>query len=179
ESISSLTYLAYNDENSRIAFAILAGVVFIMNYLFYSLFTINVHRDKTIAFDNPEGRVSVSLAALEDLVKRTIHSVEEIKDGKSNIVASKKGLHVKIRLSIRSDVSIPEMSSQVQELVKDKIQDTIGIDEKVDIAVYISKIIAESTLKTRKKEGVVKKSKEDKNKGEDQEPQVPFQGYLA
>ena len=178
ENVSNLVYLSYYDDNVRIAFGALAGIIVVMNFVFYKLFTINVHRDKTIAFDNPEGRVSVSLAALEDLVKRTIHDVDEVKDSKTKIVASKKGLHISMRLAIRSDVSIPAMISQVQDLIKDKIQDTIGLDEKVDITVYVGKIVPDIKTEVKKK-----KKKSDDNaesKPEDGgEPTVPFHGYRA
>ncbi len=173
EDVVSLLSVIYTDINARIVFAGLAAFILVMNYIFYKLFTVNVHRDKTIAFDNPEGRVSVSLVALEDLVKRTLQQVDRIKDAKSNIVASKKGLHVKVRLAIKSDVSIPTITSQVQELIKDKIQDTIGLDEKVDINVYINKIIADSTLDTKKKS----KSEDKTDKGGETERSVPFHGY--
>lgn len=174
EDTFMLLNFIYTDETSRIIFAGLAGFILLINYVFYVLFTVNVHRDKTIAFDNPGGRVAVSLSALEDLVKRALQAVEGVKDTKSIISASKKGIHVRLRLSIKSDVNIPELTSNVQEMIKDRIHDTIGIDEKVDINVYVKKIIAESTYAMKKSS--VPKSKDTKE-SDQQDRSVPFHGY--
>src|SRR6185503_15365199 len=56
----------YTDNDLRLLLGILAGIMLLCNLFFYRYFSVNVHRDKVIAFDNPSGRVSVSLLAMED-----------------------------------------------------------------------------------------------------------------
>jgi len=94
-----------------------------------------------IAFDNPGGRVSVSLNAIEELIKRIISRFSEVREVKSRVSVSRKGLHIKVRLILRAEGSIPEVTSRVQDAVKSKIQDTIGIDEPIDVAIYVGKIL--------------------------------------
>ena len=167
--------LVYTDDTLKFIFIIFSGVVLFINFVFYRVFSVNIRRDKTIAFDNPNGRVTVSLVALEDLIKRTTQGMLDIKDAKSNIVVSKKGLHVTLRLSILSDVSIPAMISEVQDLVKSKIQDTIGLEEKLDINVYVVKIVTQVAFDGKKKKKESKKNVEKKK--EAVETPIPFQGY--
>ena len=169
--IMEALYMIYFDYTlRRIIGAVAVGLLFI-NFMFYRLFSVNTHRDKIIAFDNPAGRVTVSLTALEDLVKRTIIRLSEIKDVRINITASKKGLNIKSKLILRSEVNIPEITSKVQEFIRKKIQDMIGIDEPLNVAIYIGKIIPEPIKgKRQQKEEEVE---------EPPSPTVPFQGYRA
>jgi len=161
----------YIDQNLRIVTGILGAALLVLNFIFYKMVSVNVHRDKMVAFDNPSGRVTVSLLAMEDLIKRLLITIYEIRDVKSVILATKKGLQVKIKLNLLSEVSIPELSKRVQDLVTKKIQETIGLDEKINVGIYVSKITLEQ-VKEKKK---VKKDKKD----DKPTPNVPFQGYRA
>ncbi len=165
-------YLIYSDEQLRIIFGSATGLLLVVNFAFFKLFTRNSKKEKIIAFDNPSGRVSVALTALEDLVKRMTVKLSEVRDVKSSITTSKKGLKIKIRLVLCSEVNIPEVTSRVQDSVKKKIQDTIGLDEAVDIAIYVGKIVPEPSKKEKQQDKVEPKQ-------ENLEPNIPFQGYRA
>jgi len=169
EDVSNVLFVLYHDEQLRMIFALLAGVILLQNYTFYRYFSVNVHRDKIIAFDNPSGRVTVSLVAMEDLVRRMLIKNDEVKEVKPNIVASKKGLQVKIRLVLRSDVNIPELTSKLQNAVKQKIQDTIGLEESLDVSIYVGKISHERFKKQSTSKEKIPEEKSPTN--------VPFQGY--
>ena len=108
-SVTRFFHFIYFDDNLQIVFMLLGIIVLLQNYMIYKYYSVNVHRDKIIAFDNPSGRVTVSLFAMEDLVKRVIYQLPEIKDAKATIMATKKGLRIKTRLSLRSEVNIPEI----------------------------------------------------------------------
>lgn len=167
--VSEFLKVAYSDPDLRIMLGVLSGMILLMNFVFYRIFSVKITKEKVIAFDNPAGRVTVSLQALEDLVKRILMKSTEITDVKPKLSASKKGLTVKIRLILKSDVNIPALTSRVQEVVKRKIQDTIGIDEDVTVSIFVGKIIPEEVS-----------FESEKPKGQPQEKgdvQVPFQGY--
>jgi len=168
EQVQFLASAIYLDETLRLIFGSLGAGLIVLNYIFYQIYSVNVHRDKIIAFDNPSGRVSLSLVALEDLVKRMLSKLSEVKDIKQNITASRKGLFITIRLILRSEVNIPEITSKVQELVKKKIQDIIGLDEPINVSIYIGKIIPEK---------IQGKSILEEKEKEKSEPNIPFQGY--
>jgi len=165
-----LLQVIYTDESLQTIVAGVVCVLLLINYLVYRGFSVNTRKEKIIAFDNPSGRVSVSLFALEDLVKRMLAKMSEVKEARSGITVSKKGLYVKIRITLCSEVNIPEITSRVQEMVKSKIQDTIGIDEPVNVAIYVGKIIPMN----------IKDKREDKEEEQEKlETNIPFQGYRA
>jgi uncharacterized alkaline shock family protein YloU len=171
QNFINLWIFIYQDEALRMICAAGAGSMLFLNFIFYRAFTVNIHKEKTIAFDNPAGRVSVSLGAIEDLTKRVISRESEVREAKSRISVSKKGLLIKIRLVLRAEGSIPEVTSRVQELVKKKIQKTIGLDEPIEVAIYVGKILPD--------QGGEKKQPKNEEPQKDPQQNVPFQGYRA
>ena len=171
KDILDLLYITHIDDNLRVAVGSIAAGLLFINFILYRQLDVNAHKEKIIAFDNPSGRVRVALVALEDLLRRTISRFPEVKESKVDIRASKRALSVKIRLVLCSEVNIPELTSIVQETAKRKIQDIIGLDEPLNISVYISKILGD----------VVKEKRSGKKEepGERSGVQVPFQGYRA
>ncbi len=144
-------------------------LVVLFSFLFARIVYGSQQKEKNIAFDNPSGRVSVSLGAVEDLVRRMIQKVEEVKEVRPSIIASKKGIEIESRLVLRSDVNIPQMTSRLQDMVKNKIQEILGIEESVHVRIHIVKIINEQPK--------AKAKKKIEEKKEEEEPAVPFQGY--
>ncbi|MGE0269072.1 MAG: alkaline shock response membrane anchor protein AmaP [Candidatus Omnitrophota bacterium] len=167
-----LIYLVYTDENLKYIAGMLAGILIVVNYVFYRILSVNVRQDKVYSFENPNGRVSVSLFALEDLIRRMLLQFIEIKDVKPTIRISNKGFQVKIPLVLKSEVNIPEVTTRVQSEVLKKIKDTIGVDEIIKVGVYVGKIHP-ARFKERLDKSDKSESKDDDSKG----PIVPFQGY--
>lgn len=160
----------YYNSNFQVAYFVVALALLILNHIFWGTITGNQQRGKLIAFDNPSGRVTVSLSAIEDLIQRVVARASEVKEVRSNIIAGKKGLEVMIRLVLNADINIPELTSHLQELVKRKIQDIIGIEETVVVKVDVTKIIPDS--KSRRH------IEEDKKDDLTDNP-IPFHGYRA
>lgn len=171
QDVVYLMYRIYQDTDLRIFFGALAGILLIKNFIYVRTLAGYQQRGKTIAFDNPSGRVSVSLVALEDLIRRVIDRVPEVKDVKPVITAGKKGIDVWAKIILRADVNLPDMTSKLQDLIKRKIQDTIGLEETVVVRIDVVKIIANGKSKRKDKNG--------DNQSQAIEPTVPFHGYRA
>ncbi|MBF0478754.1 MAG: alkaline shock response membrane anchor protein AmaP [Candidatus Omnitrophica bacterium] len=164
-----LAAMAYTMDQIRLIIAITAGVMLFINFLFYRFCSVNVRRDKIIAFDNPYGRVSVSLAALEESARRAVLRLDEIKEVRASIEASRGHLRCRLKINLNKEVNIPELTSRVQVLVRDKIQDAIGLEEKIDVMVYVSRIIPSYVSRTP--------NEEKKTDSTNAEPHIPFRGY--
>ena len=168
-SLIAILQTIYTQDRLRLIIGIAAGVILFKNFLYYQLLSMSLGR-KTIAFDNPSGRVSVSLPALEDLIRRTINKSPEVKQSKSSVVASKKGLRVTVKLILRSARNIPDLTSRIQEIVQNKVHEMIGISEPVNVTVYVSKIVPDKNSD---------RDSSDKSQEEKLEPHIPFHGYRA
>ena len=140
EIVRGLDYVYY-DLNAK-TYVGVAGLLVI----FYSLFTLqisigNFRREKTIAFDNPGGQVTISLTAIEDFIRKTAAHIPEVKELKPNVVAGKKGINIGTRAVVFSDSNIPDATEKVQAILKSRIQEMLGIEEAITIKVHIAKIV--------------------------------------
>ena len=108
-------------------------------------------REKTIAFTNPEGQVTISLSAIEDLIRKVARQVTELKDLRCDVKANKKGaIQITARVTLWSDANIPDVTERVQSLIKSRVQNMLGLEETVTCSVHISKIVHRDDIKKRK-----------------------------
>lgn len=170
EDIANSLSVFYNDLHMRWLAGGIGGALITISFILARIISGTRQKERTIAFDNPSGRVSVSLGAVEDLIKRMMYRLAEIGEARLHIIATKKGIETDVRLTLKADVNIPELTSRLQELVKSKIQEILGIEEAVIVRIHVVKIASEE-------------SKSLKNKREGSEGKIesstsaPFHGY--
>lgn len=161
--ISEVLDVVYYDAHMRILVAGISIGVICVSIALENLIYGSRRRERTIAFDNPGGPVTVSLSALEDLIKRLSIQVAEIKEIRPTVLAIRKGLDIDIKLILRSEANIPELTARLQDLVKRKVEEAIGMEGKLYIHVHVIKISLED-IKSRRQISL-------------EDPQVPFHGY--
>ena len=163
-TVQHLLQMVYYDNQSGAIAGICAGGIMFMSYLLARLIYGRRRKERTIAFENPTGEVTVSLSALEDLIKRVIVQMPEIREIRPYMIATRKGLEVDIKLILRHEVNIPDLTARFGDLVRRKIEEAVGMEGKINIRIHVTKISLED-LKY-------------KNKDEFQLPtQAPFHGY--
>jgi uncharacterized alkaline shock family protein YloU len=166
QTIKRLLLMIYYDNQSGAMAAICAGGLMFMSFILARLIYGSRQMERTIAFENPNGRVTVSLTALEDLIKRLIVQMPEVKEIRPYMIATRKGLEVDIKLALRHEVNIPELTARFQDLVRRKIEEAVGMEGKINIRMHVVKISLED-IKSKKRE-------------EFQIPtQAPFHGYRS
>ncbi len=148
--------------NVRLATGLVGALIILIGFVFSQIMFSRMKREKTIAFQTPSGEVLVALNAVEDLIRKLTGDIEGIKEARPNVIASKKGIEINLRLALNADVHIPEFTGKIQDLIKEKIQEILGIDEAIIVKIFVTKIAI--------KEG-------HKKKKEDEETTVPFRGY--
>lgn len=100
-----------------------------------------LNKSKLITFQNPDGEVTISLSAIEAYVHRVAKDIPGIKDVKSHVNVSKKGINITSYVSISAGTNIPEATEVIQMTVKSKVQDMLGIAENINIKMHINKIL--------------------------------------
>ena len=166
QTIQRLLQLVYFDDQSRAIAGICAGGIMFMSFLLAKLIYGSRQMERTIAFENPAGGVTVSLTALEDLIKRLIVQVPEVKEIRPYMIATRKGLEVDIKLVLRQEANIPELTGRFQDLVRRKIEEAVGMEGKINIRVHVIKISLEDIRSRDKDEFQIS-------------TQTPFHGYRS
>jgi hypothetical protein len=159
----------YQDGNASTLAAVIIAATLLISLVFARVIYGRQEQERLIHFDNALGRVTISISAIEDLIRRLVIHTPQIKEIRPNIVSVKKGLDIEIRLVLRSDVNIPEMTADLQDIIKRKVQDVIGSEETIKIRVHVIKIVSESFT-------------DGKGRGNEDQggvSPVPFHGYRA
>lgn len=147
--------MIYDTMNARLSLGITGALLILISILVMQIALGKLAREKTIAFENPDGQVTISLSAIEDFIKRTLKQLPEVKELRPYVKATKKGITITNRVTLFSDISIPDTTEKIQNLVKARVQDMLGVDEPINIKVHVVKI-------SHKEESVKNTKKEDK-----------------
>jgi len=160
-------YIAGVRQRTNVRYGIYGvGILFIvLGFIFSRVQYAKMRKEKTIAFENPDGQVVVSLAAIEDYVRRIVKQLPQVKDLKSNVTASKRGVDVMTVATLFADANIPEVTEKIQAIIKSKLLEMLGIEESISVRVHVAKLIS-------------KNAKEETGSGEIKEMarHVPFRG---
>lgn len=96
--------------------------------------------NRLITFKNPDGEVTVAISAIENFVKRVARDVPGIRDIRSAVRVSRKGIKITSHVSIFEGTNIPEVTENIQMTVKARVRDILGIDENINMTMHVSSI---------------------------------------
>jgi hypothetical protein len=164
--INNLLIFAQSSHNSRVVIGFSGVLLILISFSFAQIILGKFQREKTIAFTTSNGQVTISLSAVEDLIRRLAGIIPEVKELRPNVVANKKGIIVEMRVVLRSEANIPELTSRLQDITKSKIQEVLGVDEQIIIRIHVAKIAHDEKDSRRRKDF----EKEDRST-------IPFSGY--
>ena len=81
-----------------------------------------------VIYESAMGEVHISLGAVESLVNKTARSVKGVRDMKAVITHAPDGLHAHLTGTVSPDVSIPEVSEEIQSQVRQYVKRVVGVD---------------------------------------------------
>lgn len=141
DSVINLFFYLAHTNNLRIGMALTGLLLIVINISIAQLSVGKLRKHKTIAFENPYGPVTLSLSAVEDDIKKLTGKMPEIKEIRSSISAGKSGIEVAAKVTLYSDVNIPEVTEKIQNAIRIRLQEMLGIEETVTIKVNVAKIV--------------------------------------
>ncbi|MBD3425984.1 MAG: alkaline shock response membrane anchor protein AmaP [Candidatus Omnitrophica bacterium] len=104
----------------------------------------SMKRSRVLSFQNPDGEVTVSLNAIEEYIHKVAKSIPGIKDVRSKVDISKKGIEIITDVTLSAGSNIPQVTEAIQMEVRDKVQGMLGIEEKVNVKMHIKKVMTKS-----------------------------------
>jgi hypothetical protein len=166
QDINNLLLYTQTSTNSKIVVGLTGLLLILISFSFAQLILGRFQREKTIAFTTSSGEVTIALSAVEDLIRRLAGIMPEIKELRPDVIATKKGILVDLRVVLKSEANIPELTSRLQDITRSKIQDVLGIEEQIVIRIHVTKIISIEE-RDRKRREIEK----------EEQPTIPFSGY--
>jgi len=120
-----------------------------------------LRRNKSITFKSDEGKVSVTLVAIEDMLKKMLETKTEVSRIKTKVILRKKSIEVVARGVLTAEVNLVDFTKEIQERVREKVHTLLGEDKQVQVNLEIRKIaLSKKDLLT-----------------EEKEPEIPFRNY--
>ncbi|MCM8778760.1 MAG: alkaline shock response membrane anchor protein AmaP [Candidatus Omnitrophica bacterium] len=160
EDISGMLTLIGSSYKLRLSLGIIGCVLMLFSFLGMQLSIGKLRREKTIAFTNPDGQVTVSLHAIEDFIHKIVRGIEEVKELKADVVATKKGIQINARVNLWASTDIPGTTEKIQQLIKTRLQEMLSLEESIHIKIHVVKIVERPPASTR-----------------EQTPEIPFRSY--
>jgi uncharacterized alkaline shock family protein YloU len=165
QDITNTLAYVHGSIDSRIIVGLSGALLILISFSFAQLILGRFQRERTIAFSTSSGEVTIALSAVEDLIKRLSGVIPEIRELRPDVIATKKGIVVDLRVILKSEANIPELTARLQEITKAKIQEALGLEEQIIIRIHVTKIVF-GEEKERKRRELDK-----------EEPRIPFSGY--
>lgn len=88
------------------------------------------------------GVVAISLDAVENLVRKTARGVKGVREIKAIVTHGKDGLSVLLTGTISPEVSIPQVSEEIQSSVRQYVKRVVGV-ELADVRLQVENIANE------------------------------------
>jgi uncharacterized alkaline shock family protein YloU len=164
EDAAKFLSIAYYDNQYRQITGLTGALFILFGLAAAQAISSKIQREKTIAFANPNGQVTITLSAVEDLIKRLTNQLSELKEAKAHVKATKRGIDIRMRVVLRSETNIPDFTARLQDMIASKIQDVFGIDEKISVKIHVAKILTSDEKPKKKQDTIV------------EEIRVPYQG---
>ena len=74
-----------------------------------------------------QGEIAITIPAIKVLIMRAIKPIEGVRDIKPHVSQSVEGLVIKLHMAINPELSVPNLSQQIQSAVKQYLQDIGGL----------------------------------------------------
>jgi uncharacterized alkaline shock family protein YloU len=145
---------------SSSAALVLIGLIIILLCLRYiQKMILSSRQNKNISLESKEGKVNITVMAVEDMLKKMLEERDEVSHIKIKVSLKKKIISVQIKGYLNYEVNLVNFTKEIQEKVKEKLEVLLGEDKKVAVNLQIRKI----TMTDRKEKP--------------EEPEVPFRHY--
>lgn len=115
------------DPRSRWVLGILGTIFFAFSLRFLTLGVRSQRSARSVVHETAMGDVSVTLGAIENLVRRVARQCVGVRDVRGWVRYGAAGLSVHLRLTVSPDVSIPKVSEEVQKSVGQYVRDVVGV----------------------------------------------------
>ncbi|MCR8659291.1 alkaline shock response membrane anchor protein AmaP [Paenibacillus endoradicis] len=139
----------YSNSNYLIALAIVGIVLFLISLRF---FVVSLSRS-TVSSQSVDqrteyGDIRISIETMENLALKAAMKIRGVKDLKARVKATDTGMDIVLRTVVDGEVSIPQLTEEIQISVKNYLEEITGIPV-TNVSVYIANIIQTNTIKSR------------------------------
>lgn len=125
--------------NTRIALGVIAAVFFAVSVRLIFFAFRGRDRGQAVMHESSLGEIRISLDAVENLVRKVARGVKGVREMKADVTNTNAGLAVELKGIISPEVSIPEVSEEIQSAVKSYVRRVVGV-EVAEVRIKVENI---------------------------------------
>ena len=118
---------------------ILLGVVLIVLIILF----LKLSKNNLLVFDNEDGKVEISKAAIQEIIQRTCEQFVEVGRARGEISKKKGQINIKVRLKLRVKTRLQDISNELQNQITRAIRDDLGIENLGVVNVVVEGFLSE------------------------------------
>ncbi|MBC7106104.1 MAG: alkaline shock response membrane anchor protein AmaP [Firmicutes bacterium] len=84
-------------------------------------------RPRAVVHEHSLGQVAIGLPAIEGLVRKEASQIPGVREVRARIYQAREGIAVEVRASVTPDRNVPELSKEMQERIKLRIHEIVGV----------------------------------------------------
>ena len=108
-------------------------------------------QEKTIGYLANGGQIIISLEAIEDFIRRLTQQLPDVKELRSEVFVTRRGIEIECRVILWSTPNIPEITGKIQSIIKSQVQKLLaGIEKPILVNVHVIKITQRESGKEKK-----------------------------
>lgn len=104
-------------------------------------------KEKFIDFQSDDGNVGISTKAIRDFIERVGKEFDSVKSIDSRLVHNKGGVDIAISVKVISGTKIPGLTQELQQCVRERVRESLGIEGIGNITVKVAEIVGEHPRK--------------------------------
>ncbi|MCD6156073.1 MAG: alkaline shock response membrane anchor protein AmaP [Candidatus Atribacteria bacterium] len=93
-------------------------------------------KEEHLIFDTGEGKIRISFSSIKALSREAVKDIPSIVSVEPQVESSKQGTSVVVKLLVKPDTVIPELSSLVQNRIREQIERQTGIALR-DVRLFV------------------------------------------
>lgn len=124
----------------RYYFAGVAAILFLAEVEFLILKIRKKKKNRYITFEQPSGRVSLSVQAIEDFIIKISKGFPEITGLVPKVTAFKNEININLKISLLSGHNVASFAEQIKKNIKSQIQNILGLEKVVKVQVSIVEV---------------------------------------
>lgn len=87
----------------------------------------NSKESSTVVKATENGNIRISLETVNTIAAKAVKGIQPVRDVKVNAVSTEKGMVINVKIALMNDSVIPEVTIQVQNVVKNQVENIVGL----------------------------------------------------
>lgn len=140
ETVNGALRSVAGSQELQILLYALGGVFLLIGIVGPLKMASGLSNDSMIAFQNPDGQVTVSIKAIEDYIRKISKDIPGITEVRSRVEVRRGGFNVICHVSLTAGSSIPDITERIQLAVRSRLHNMLGMEDKIKIKMHVSRI---------------------------------------